>query len=217
MIYHLIWAMGILGDLLILIVLFARRRFLRLPWFTLLIAFHFLVAVGLKVASRLSGHEVSGLTATIIDSTDVLLQCAVLAELTWIALRPVSGLRRLIPPLLLIAGVVIVLRFAPPAHHSLRDDLVLMHTLLTVLRLEWALVLVFLLRTLQLSWRSHVAAISFGLGVFSANQLAADGFFATGHEISDYLSSPFSRISVYLLVLLWWLVTLWLDEPTDTR
>lgn len=210
---HLIWAVGLLGDLLILAVLFARRRVPRFPWLTLLIAFHFLSSVGLKATLHSSGHAVSAFTVIIIDLTDVLLQCAVLAQLTWIALLPLAGIRRLTLPVLLVAsGVLIVIGFEPAAYHSLRMGLLPMHFLLSVLLLEWAIVLAFLLRSLRLSWRSHVAAISFGYGVFSAVQLAVGGYF--GREMSDYVFSPFLRISVYLLILLWWLVTLWLAEPS---
>jgi hypothetical protein len=210
---HLISATGLLGDLLILAALFAHRRVPRFPWFTLLIAFHFLSTVGLEGTLHLSGHAVSGVTTSTIGLTDVLLQCAVLAELTWIALLPLAGIRRLTLPLLLLAsGGLIVMRIAPAAYHSLRMGLVLMHLLLSIVPLEWAIVLAFLLRSLRLSWRSHVAAISFGYAAFSAVQLAAGGYF--GREMTDYVCSYFFRISAYLLILLWWLVTLWLAEPS---
>jgi hypothetical protein len=214
MIDHVIWAVGNLGDLLILSVLFTRRHYPRLPWFTLLVAFHFLSAVGGKIASHISGHEVSGLAAIIIACMDLALQTAVFAEFTWIALMPVARLRRVILRLLLVAGgLLIVLRFAPAAYHSLPEVLVLVRSLLTILKLEWAIVLVILLAPLRLSWRSHVAAISFGYGVFSAVQLAADGYFGTSSAISNCVSAPFFRISVYLLVLSWMLFALWLAEP----
>jgi hypothetical protein len=53
---HLIWAAGLLGHLVLLAVLFMRRRVARFPWFTLLILFYFLRSVGLEAALRLSGH-----------------------------------------------------------------------------------------------------------------------------------------------------------------
>ncbi len=74
--------------------------------------------------------------------------------------------------------------------------------------------LAFLLRPLRRSWRSHAAAISFGFGIYSAALLAGGGYFTTGREMSDYVFFSFFRISVYLLILLWWSVTLWLPEPT---
>jgi hypothetical protein len=212
---HLIWAAGVLGDLLILSVIFARRRVPRFPWFTLLIAFHFLVAVAVKVALHVFGHAVTGSLAIIIELTDLLLQCGVLAELSWISLRPLAPTRRLALPLFLVAGgVLIVTHLAPAADDSLRRGPVLMHFLLCVLLLEWAIVLAFLLRFLRLSWRSPVAAISFGYGVFAAVQLASGEYFAVRHDLSAYVSSSVFKVSVYLSILLWWLMTLWLPDPS---
>jgi hypothetical protein len=161
-----------------------------------------------------SGHPAHRFAILILDITDVLLQCAVLAELTWIALRPLGGIRRFTLPLLLLgSGVLIVMRLAPAGYSSLRMDLVLLHFLLSVLMVEWAIVLAFLLRPLRLSWRTHVAALSFGFGVYSAALLVGGGYFTVGREMSDYVFFSFFRISVYLLVLLWWSLTLWLKEP----
>jgi hypothetical protein len=212
---HLIWAAGLLGHLLLLAVLFTRKRVHRFPWFTLLIVFYFLRSIALALALRLSGHPVHQFTTIILDVTDILLQCAVLAEVTWIALRPLGGIRRVTLPLLLLAsGVLIVMRLAP-SHHSIRAASLLVHFLLAVLMVEWSIVLAFLLRPLRLSWSSHVAAISFGFGMYSAALLAGGGYFTTGREMRDYIFFSFFRISVYLLVLVWWSLSLWLPEqPT---
>ena len=106
-----------------------------------------------------------------------------------------------------------MIRLAPAGHASLRALLVLMHFLLSVLLMEWAIMLAFLLRPLRLTWRSHVVAISLGLGIYSASLLAGGGYFTTGREMSDYVFFSFFRISIYLLILLWLAVTLWLAEP----
>jgi hypothetical protein len=215
---HLIWAAGLFGHVLLLCVLFTRRRVARFPWFTLLIVFYFLRSVGLAATLHFSGHPAHRFALLILDITDVLLQCAVLAELTWIALRPLAGIRRLTLPLLLVgSGVLIVMRLAPAGYSSLRMDLVLLHFLLSVLMVEWAMFLAFLLRSLRLSWRTPVAALSFGFGVYSAALLVGGGYFTIGREMSDYIFFSFFRISVYLLVLLWWALTLWLKEPRPTE
>ena len=216
---HLIWAAGLLGHLLLLAVLFMRKRVARFPWFTLLIIFYLLRSVGLAAAVRFSGHPAHLFATVILDLMDILLQCAVLAELMWISLRPLGGVRRFTLPLLLVAsGVLIVLRLAPSGHSApgmtlVRTILVVVHFLLSVLMVEWAIMLAFLLRPLRRSWRSHAAAISFGFGIYSAALLAGGGYFTTGREMSDYVFFSFFRISVYLLILLWWSVTLWLPEP----
>jgi hypothetical protein len=211
---HLIWAAGLLGHLLLLAVLFMRKRVARFPWFTLLIIFYVVRSVGLVAGLRVSGHPAPLFASMIIDLTDVLLQCAVLAELCWNSLQPLGGIRRFTVPLLLVAsGVLIVMRLAPSGHTSLRTILVLMHFLLSVLMVEWAIVLAFLLRPFRLSWRSHVAAISFGFGVYSAALLAGGGYFTTGREMRDYVFFSFFRIIVYLLIVIFWSVSLWFAEP----
>jgi hypothetical protein len=211
---HLIWAAGLLGHLLLLAVLFMRKRVARFPWFTLLIIFYVVRSVGLVAALRVSGHPAPLFASMIIDLTDVLLQCAVLAELSWNSLQPLGGIRRFTVPVLLVAsGIVIVNRLAPPGHTSLRTALVLMHFLLSVLMVEWAIVLAFLLRPLRLSWRSYVAAISFGFGLYSAALLAGGGYFTTGREMRDYVFFSFFRIFIYLLILVFWSVSLWFEEP----
>jgi hypothetical protein len=218
MINHLIWAAGLLEHLLLLAVLFKRRRAARFPWFTLLIIFYVVRSVGLVAAMRFSGHPAPQFPSMIIDLTDVLLQCAVLAELSWNSLQPLGGIRRFTVPLLLLAsGVLIVMRLAPSGHSSLRTILVLMHFLLSVLMVEWAIVLAFLLRPMRLSWRSHVAAISFGFGAYSAALLAGGGYFTTGREMQDYVFFSFFRIFVYLLIVIFWSISLWFAEPHANR
>ena len=215
---QLIWAAGLLGHLLLLIVLIMRRRIARFPWFTLLIVFYLIRSVGLAASVRFSGHPAHLFATMIVDLTDILLQCAVLAELIWIALRPLTGFRRFTLPLLLVAsGALIVLRVAPSGHSSFRVVLVVIHFLLSVLMVEWAIMLLFLLRPLRLTWRSNVAALSFGFGIYSAALLAGGGYFTTGREMSDYVFFSFFRISVYLLILLWWSISLWLAEPATRK
>jgi hypothetical protein len=214
---HLIWAAGLLGHLLLLAVLFSRKRVAQFPWFTLLIFFYLVRSVGLVAALHLSGRPAPLYATILLDLVDVLLQCAVLAELSWTALLPLGVLRRLTMPLLLLAsGVLIVLRLAPRGPLSLPSFLVLSHFLLSVLMVEWAIVLAFLLRPLRLSWRSPVAAISFGFGVYSAALLAGGGYFTTGRQMQDYVFFSFFRILVYLLVVLFWAFTLWRAQPRPT-
>jgi hypothetical protein len=211
---HLIWAAGLLGHLLLLVVLFRCKRVARFPCFTLLIFFYLVRSIGLVVALRISGHPAPLFVSMVLDITDVLLQWAVLGELTWTALRPLDGLRRVTLPLLLVtSGVLIVLRLAPRGSVNLPTILVLMHFLLSVLMVEWALVLASLLRALRLSWRSHVVAISFGYGIYSAALLAGGGYFRTGREMRDYIFFSFFRIGVYLLIVVWWTISLWRKEP----
>src|SRR3978361_2009789 len=110
---HSIWAAGLLGHLLLLGVLFRRKHAVELPSFTLLIAFYLLRSVALVAAEQTTHHPASVFVTLVLDVMDVLLQCAVLTELCWIALKPFSGRRRITLPLwLLLSGLLIVIRLA---------------------------------------------------------------------------------------------------------
>jgi hypothetical protein len=214
---HLIWAAGLLGHLLLLAVLFWRKRAGRFPWFTLLIVFYLVRSVGLVTALRVSGRPPSSLASMIIDFTDIVLQFAVLAELTSIGLKPLGAFRRATLPLLLLSsGVVIVLRLAPSGRTTLPMVLVLCHFLLSVLMVEWGIVLAFLVRPLRLSWHSHVAVLTFGFGIYSAALLGGGGYFTTGREMRDYVFFSFFRVIVYLLVLVGWAVGLGSPESSSS-
>ena len=95
MMNHVIWAGGVLGHLVLLAVLLKRRRMDRFRWFTMLILFDLLRSVGLAAALRFSGHAVPLIVSRVVDVTDILLEFAVVAELTTIALRPLGMGRRL--------------------------------------------------------------------------------------------------------------------------
>ena len=69
---HLIWAAGLLGDLLLLTVLFMRRRATRFPWFMLFIVFYLLRSVGLAAALHFSGRPVHLFATMILDLMDIL-------------------------------------------------------------------------------------------------------------------------------------------------
>ena len=215
---HLIWAAGLLGHLLLIGVLFARGRAGRFPSFTLLIAFDSLRAVALaSFVGHLTprGLRVAGFA---FETADLLLEFAVVTELVLTALWPLGKLRRVTFPLLLLAsGALIVARLTPVSRYPARAAPLLLHFLLGVLYLEWSVVLAALLRPLRLRWRSDVAVISFGFGVYSAALLFAGGYFRVGRDLSDYIFFSYLRIAVYLSVVIWWIVGLWtLPRPERT-
>ena len=210
---HLIWFAGLLAHLVLLCALFKRKQVTQLPGFTLLIFFYLVRSLGLMAAQRLSGHPASVGTTLLLDLVDVLLQCAVLAQLTWIALKPLPVKRRwTLCLLLLVSGALVVLRLAPRGPLSWPMVLVLAHFLLSVLMVEWAIMLAFLLRPMQRSWRSPAAAISLGFGVYSAALLVGGGYFSASRDMRDYVFFSCLRIAVYLGVVLFWTICLWLAE-----
>ena len=207
---HIIWAAGLVGHLLVVAALIARGRARRFPCFTLLIVFDILRALALALLLGHLAPPALHVASIAFEITDLLLEFAVLTELVLTALWPLGRLRRImLPSLLLASGALIVTHLAPVRHYTGRFAPLLLHFLLGVLFLEWSLVLASLLRPLRLRWRSDVAAISFGFGVYSAALLFAGGYFRVGRDLSDYIFFSYLRIAVYLLVVLWWVITLW--------
>lgn len=210
---HLILAAGLLGHSILLGVLIARGRSRRFPFFTLLILFEILRSLAISFVFVHLAPPALRFASTIFEIVDLLLEFCVLGELAFVALRRLGKLRRITWPLLLLAGgALLVTRLAPVSHYTGRAAPLLLHFFLEVLLLEWALVLAFLLRPLGLRWRSHVAAISFGFGVYAAALLFAGGYFRIGRDMRDYILFSYFRITVYLLVLVWWIVSLWYSD-----
>jgi hypothetical protein len=218
MMQHAIWAAGLIGHLILVAVLLSTGRARRFPFFTLLIVFDILRALAL---SLVLGHLVRPalLMASLgFEISDLVLEFGTLTELVATALRPLERIRRVTLPLLLLAsGIVAVTHLAPVSHYTGRAAPLLLHFLLGVLMLEWALVLALLLGALRLRWNSDVAAISFGFGVYSAALLFAGGYFRVGRDLSDYIFFSYLRIFVYLAVVLWWIVALWRNQGSENR
>lgn len=207
---HLIWTAGLVGHLVLIAVLLRRGWARHFPFFTLLIIYDVVRALSLALVLRRLSRPNLLFASRAFDITDLLLEFAVVAELVLTGVWPLGKLRRVTWPLLLLAcGVLIVSRVAPIGHYN--RDLVplLLHFLLGVLFVEWSLMLALLLRPLRLRWRSGLAAISFGFGLYSATLISAGGYFRVGRDLSDYIFFSYLRITVYLLVVLWWIVTLW--------
>jgi hypothetical protein len=213
---HLIWTAGFLGHLVLLGVLIVRGRAQRFPFFTLLILFYLLRSLTILL---LLGHLAPPgvhLASLVFDVTDLLLECAVLTQLVLAGLGPLDRLHRILLPLLLVvSAALIVTHLVPVSHYYTRAAPLLLHYYLAVFMLEWSLVLFFLLRSLGLTWRSHVATITFGFGIYAAALLFAGGYFSNGRELREYIFFSYFRICIYLLVLLWWIVTLWRQDPSQ--
>jgi hypothetical protein len=214
---YLILAAGLAGHMILLGVLIARGRSRRFPFFTLLILFEILRSLSISFIFVHLKPATLHLASTTLEIVDLLLEFSVLGELVFVALRRLHAVRRITWPLLLLAsGALLVTRLAPVSHYTGRTSSLLLHFFLEVLLLEWALVLAFLLRPLDLRWRSHVTAISFGFGAYAAALLFAGGYFRVGREMRDYIFFAYFRVGVYLLVVLWWILSLWRAEPSIT-
>lgn len=205
-----IWLAGVFGHSLVLVALLRTRRIRRFPFFSSLMVFDILRALALAlVVVRLSPTAIR-MAALLFEICDLTLEFGVLAELVLTALWPLGRLRRVTLPLLLLAsGGVLVMRLAPISRYPSQAAPLLLHFALGVLFVEWSLALALMRRQLRLRWRSDVAAISLGFGVYSATLLLAGGYFRVGRDLSDFILFSYLRITAYLAVVLWWILALW--------
>jgi hypothetical protein len=209
-----IWTAGFLEHLLLLGVLVTRGRARQFPFFTLLILFYVLRSLSILLLLRHLPAPAMHFASLVLDITGILLECAVLSHLVFLGLHSLGMLHRILLPLLLVvSAALVVTHLVPVSRYYTRAGPLLLHFYLAVFMLEWGIVLLMLLRSARLRWRTHVATITFGFAVYSATLLFAGGYFSNGRELRDYIFFSYLRIGIYLLVLLWWTVTLWLPDP----
>lgn len=221
------WVAGFLGHVILLCVLLIRHRWARFPFFTTLIAANVVRSVILYCTFRAGpsrtypyAYFYAYWACAILD---VALQLSVAYEMAAHVFKPLgdwsTDVRRSL--FWLICGsisVALVLTWlAAPAAVNWREVLVIRGSFFSAaLMSELFVGMVALSVMAGLPWRTHVARITQGLGVYSMVCVlvaAGDTHFglAAGTPISIALSR--FRMGVYLLCVGYWIVMLWRDEP----
>lgn len=237
---QVLWTATFAALLVLLVVMLGRDRYKRFKWFTIsivLITFRFLASRLLygKMAP-ISFYE---LFIPLADLT-AIVNLLVLVEL---ARRSFVGLGRrawiIFTPVLFAVACGVVAVWGPwPAMKTLKADTVLgllggmqlfsqkSELLLNVLTVELGLLVLFFGRRYKAGWRSHAQALVTGLSTAAIAQLIRDGVWglivlkAVPHSQAEYerlvgLRDKLFNSSevVFLVVIVWWIWRLWLDEP----
>jgi hypothetical protein len=237
---QVLWTVTFAALLVLLVVLLGRDRYKRFKWFTVsivLITFRLLASRLLygKIAP-LTFYELFIPLADLAEIVNLL----VLVEL---ARRSFVGLGRrawIIFTLIVFAvafGVVAV--WGPwPAMKTLTAATTLgvlggmqlfsqkSELLLNVLTIELGLLVLFFGRRYKAGWRTHAQGILIGLSTAAIAQLIRDGVWqlitlkATPHNQAEYERLIGLRDKlfnapevVFVVVIVWWIWRLWLDEP----
>jgi hypothetical protein len=236
----ILWTLTFAALLVLLVVLMGRDRVRRFPWFTTSIV---LVALRLLVNrllhDRLPPITMGGIAITLGDLA-ALVGLLVLVEMARHAFRNVSWKAWTGWGLVLLAiGGVVLWKWGPwPQRKAITFDTtiaklqfmqlmavktsLLMHVLAILLGI---LVVIFGPRY-RAGWRTHVQRIMIGLLTASLAQLATQGAFEVivRHTTVDsrakyeHLMNLQEKLlngnsAVYVLVLIWWIICLWIDEP----
>lgn len=233
----ILWTLTFAAHLVLLVVLIGRERMARFPWFTASIA---LIALRLLVLRLLMGRLPQIAFAWIIITMLVLTAFVSLLVVVELARRAFFTARRaswLAGALALVAVGAVVLRFWgqwPPwktlaGYPTLQLMEFLAQKFGLLADVETAgvgMLIVSLGYRCGAGWRSHVQRIAIGLSTVSMAQIAVEAIWQTitrtavVHGMTEYNRVIHLRDRifnannvVYIVVLVWWIVVLWKDEP----
>jgi hypothetical protein len=240
----ILWTLTFASLLVLLVVLMGRDRARRFPWFTTSIV---LVALRLLTNRLLHDKLppiTMGAVSITLANLSALVGLLVMVEMARHAFRKASPKAWLAWGLVLFAiGGIVIWKWGPwPNFKALAFDTTIAKLqfmqLLAVKSSLFTHVLAILLGILVVAfgsrygagWRSHVQRIMIGLSTASLSQLTAQGVFeiVVHHTTIDSRPKYEHLINlqekllngnsvVYILVIIWWIVSLWIDEPGAQR
>jgi hypothetical protein len=237
---QVIWTMTFAALLVLLVVLLGRDRMRRYPWFTASIVLLTLDLLGKRLLfGRLPQLTLAGIFIVIADLV-VLVGLLVVVELGRSAFAGMRSRNWVVGALLMLAvGAGVLYVWGPwPNWKTLtaNSELALLELmqlgaqkgqlLVSLLTVELGLLVVLFGRRFKAGWRSHTQQIVIGLSTAAIAQLSLQviqqiivktAVIHTQAEL-DQARELLRRLSnangsVYVAVLLWWIVCLWNDEP----
>jgi hypothetical protein len=241
---QVLWTLTFAALLVLLVVLLGRDRIRRFPWFTTGIV---LVTLRLLVNRLLHDRLppiTMGEVAISLALISALVSIIILIEMARHAFRRASARAWIAGTLaLLLIAALVVWKWGPwPNLRVLAFDTLIaklqfmqfvsvkLGLLTDVLSICLGVLVVAAGRRYGAGWRSHVQRIMIGLSTASLAQLAAQGIWQTiARHTIPHSQAEYDRVigiqekllntnsAVYLLVVIWWIVCLWIDEPGATR
>lgn len=223
---QILWAVSFVGNVLLLAVLWARRRAAAFPMFTVLIAFYVARTIALYLILQLvhrSTQQVYVYSYWSMAVVDEILQVTVFYELAKDVFCPTgvwaSDIQRTFRWMVVAAGVVaaaLTLLAVPATAKPIQLAILRSNFFTSALMGELFVGMMALSATAGLPWKTHVAKIAQGFGVFAVICIAIDTVnsyvgLAEGSRVYDALS--LFRRSIYAGCVGYWIVTLWQEAP----
>jgi len=217
------WAIGFTAHLVLLIVLVIRQRARYFPVFTLLIALNVLRTVELFFVQRYCTKSAYFHAYWSLAIVDIALQLGVIYEMASMVFRPKGSWAKdvrhcmccwIMVSLLVAAGLA---SFPVPASRIWEHALMVRGNIFSAaLMSELFVGMIVLAARSGLPWKTHVARITQGLGVYSLAAVAielARAYFGIAAGTVKYGELTRLRMTVYLICLVYWIVTLWQQAP----
>lgn len=236
---QVLWTLTFAALLVLLVVLLGRDRVRRFPWFTTLMT---LMALN-RLAGRLLYHRISMVASDwIFLALADLSAIFALLVVVEIARRAFEGMDRkmwIAGTLALLAVGAAVLAFWgrwPPykaivaaSEHAALPLMNLFaqkaNVLADVLIVQLGLLVALFGRYFKAGWHSHTLQLVIGLSMVSLSRLAIYGTLQspsmqTFHSQDEYKhavdlmrSLDNTNSIIFIVVLVWWIICLWIDEP----
>jgi hypothetical protein len=214
-------AAGFAGHVLLLFVLLLRRLAGRFPWFTAFVCFE----VGRSLV--LFPAEIHLIPVPYfafywaLAVVDYFLSLAVIYEIAWSVFRPLGVWARDVRTKLsgwIGAGIAfavwITYEASPPTRSAYQTLVIKGDFFIGIVMLELFTILMVISSDAGLVWRHHARNIADALAAYSIVIVVVDwahNYYGSNPAIYAWLST--ARIIAYLMVLVYWIVTLWLPEP----
>jgi hypothetical protein len=219
----LFWAAGFAAHLILLLVLFIRHRVRTFPVFTLFVTLNVARTVALFLIQQYSTRSVYFYTFWSLAIIDVALQLGVIYEMVSRIFRPdghwaIDVRRDMFVWAVGSIAVAAVFASLPTPPTKIWEQVIMIRGNLfsAALLSELFVGMIVLSTQAGLPWKTHVARITQGLGVYSLATIAieiARTYFGlkSGTTVYDELTRV--RMSIYLSCVAYWIVMLWRQAP----
>jgi hypothetical protein len=238
-----LWTLTFASLLVLLVVLYGRDRARRFPWFTLgIVVVALRLLTNRLLHDRLPPITMGEIAITLADIA-AIVGLAVLVEMARHAFRRASARAWALWTLgLLIASGLVMWKWGPwPQWKTIAFDTTIarlqfmqflavkLGQLMNLLSVGLLLLVLAVGRRYGAGWRSHVQRILIGISAASLSQLTAETIWQTiAHHTTPHSQQEYQHVlgiqdkllnansAIYVLVVIWWIVCLWRDEPGAT-
>jgi hypothetical protein len=223
----LFWAAGLGAHLILISVLWIRRRYKVFPIFTALICANVGRTVTLYLVRLLGTKASYYYTFWSFGVLDTVLQLGVVYEMYSLTFRPLGVWARDLRGAFvwLVTGSIAVaagLTWLAAPHARLWMQVVIIKGTFfsSACMSELFVGMIVLAVKAGLPWKTHVARISQGLGVYSIIDVlieAGHSYLGLERDSQAYTTLSQVRMTAYLLCLAYWIVMLWRSAPDPKR
>jgi hypothetical protein len=217
------WAASFIEHVVLLSILLMRRRAQTFPIFTALIGLDVVRTIALFFIQRYGAHSSYFYTYWTLGVVDVALQLGVVYEITSSVFRPrrdwAADIRRRLV-LWLCASIAVAAGLTwiptPPTQLWIQVVMIKSNFFTAALLSELFVGMIVLSAMFGRPWRTHIARIALGLGVYSAVTVIVESartFFGLQRNARAYGELSHIRIVVYLACAAYWIIMMWRDAP----